>query len=122
MRTVPAPVSIALLRARHFCTSARAASPLIHTGPPVAGAVRASKLIAIFKRIKGRPRSKREKNPTLSSRAAAASTPTDTSIPADRSRSIPPPATRGFGSTLLHTTRATPAAIRASAHGGVRPV
>ena len=43
-------------------------------------------------------------------------------MPAVRSRSIPPPATLGFGSTLQHTTRATPAAINASAQGGVRPV
>ena len=54
VRTVPAPVSTAPLRARHPCTSARAASPLIHACPPDAGAVRASRLIANFSRMKGR--------------------------------------------------------------------
>jgi hypothetical protein len=104
MRTVPAPVSTAPLRARHSCTSAREASPLIHTRPPPAGAVRASRLMASFRRSHGRPRSNREKNPTLSARASAASKPTDTAIPAARSRSMPAPATRGFGSTPAHTT------------------
>ena len=122
MRTVPAPVSTAPLRARHACTSARAASPLIHACPPEAGAVRASRLMASFSRTKGRPRSKREKKPALSSRACGSNTPTDTSIPAARRRAMPAPATRGFGSTLQHTTRATPAASNASAQGGVRPV
>jgi hypothetical protein len=122
VRTVPAPVSTAPLRARQTWTSARAASPLIHARPPDAGAVRASRLMANFSRMKGRPRSKREKNPTLRSRASAARIPADTEMPAARSRSSPPPTTRGFGSTLQHTTRATPAAIKASAQGGVRPV
>ena len=121
-RTVPAPVSIAPLRARQFCTSARDASPLIHSWPPAAGAVRASRLMASLRRTNGRPRSNREKNPRLRARASAARTPTDTAIPAARSRSMPAPATLGFGSTLEQTTRATPAAIKASAQGGVRPV
>jgi len=43
-RTVPAPVRMAELRARHVCTSARACSPLIQRRPPPAGAVRASRL------------------------------------------------------------------------------
>ena len=65
MRTVPAPVSIAELRARQVCTSARDASSVIHTLPPVADPVRPSKLMAIFSRTKGRPRSNRGKEPGI---------------------------------------------------------
>jgi hypothetical protein len=90
---------------------------------PDAGAVRASRLMASFRRIQGRPRSNREKKPTLSSRASCAEARrSETAMPAARSRSIPSPATRGLGSTLQHTTRRMPAAISASAQGGVRPV
>ena len=35
---------------------------------------------------------------------------------------LPLPATRGLGSTVAQTTRPMPAAIKASTHGGVRPV
>ncbi len=52
---------------------------------------------------------------------SSAHTPTETSTPASRSRSMPAPRTRGSGSSMPTTTRRTPAAIRASAHGGVRP-
>ena len=106
MRTVPAPVRIAELRARQCCTSARDTSPLIHMRPPPAGAVRASRLIASFSRIQGRPRSNREKNPTLSARASVLHGPTDTLIPAASRRSTPAPATLGLGSMEAHTTRA----------------
>ena len=52
---------------------------------------------------------------------AAQLSSSSTSTPASRSRSIPP-AAFGFGSRAPTTTRATPAAITASEHGGVRPV
>ena len=57
------------------------------------------------------------------SEAAASSDPmpTSTVMPAARSRSMPVPATRSSGSSSATTTRATPAAISASAQGGVRP-
>ena len=42
-------------------------------------------------------------------------------MPAARSRAAPWPATSGFGSRIAITTRPTPAAISASAQGGVRP-
>ena len=42
-------------------------------------------------------------------------------MPAARSRAMPSPATCGSGSSMPTTTRATPAAMIASAHGGVRP-
>jgi len=41
--------------------------------------------------------------------------------PAARSAAMPCPATCGFGSSMAATTRFTPAAISASAQGGVRP-
>ena len=53
--------------------------------------------------------------------ASACSTPSSTSTPAARSRSRPPPAS-WVGSGTATTTRATPAAISASAQGPVRPV
>ena len=42
-------------------------------------------------------------------------------MPAARSRAWPCPATSGSGSSIADTTRATPAAISASAQGGVLP-
>ena len=52
------------------------------------------------------------------SAAASAPTPTSTSMPAARSRRCPAPATLRVGiGRAPTTTRATPAAIRASAHG-----
>ena len=43
-------------------------------------------------------------------------------MPAARSSATPWPLTFGFGSAAPITTRATPAAINASAQGGVLPV
>ena len=53
--------------------------------------------------------------------ASFASTPLRTSMPAAASRAWPRPPTRGSGSSTAETTRAMPAAITASAQGGVRP-
>ena len=47
--------------------------------------------------------------------------PHSTARPAAASRAAPWPETSGFGSRMAMTTRATPAATSASAHGGVRP-
>jgi hypothetical protein len=69
MRTVPDPVNTAELRARQVWTSARDASSVMIVVPPAAAVVRASRLMAIFKRMKGRPRSNREKKPGFSARA-----------------------------------------------------
>ncbi len=63
----------------------------------------------------------REMKPMLSSVASASSSPLATSMPAAASRASPCPATSGLGSRIAATTRATPAAINASAQGGVRP-
>mmetsp|Transcript_16096 Transcript_16096/g.62544 ORF Transcript_16096/g.62544 Transcript_16096/m.62544 type:complete len:221 (+) Transcript_16096:354-1016(+) len=57
----------------------------------------------------------------LISRHASSSHPTQTSIPAASSVRIPPPLTRGSGSTNPTTTRLTPASTSALEHGGVRP-
>ena len=120
--TVPAPVRIAPLRARQRCTSWREASPLIHLESPEAIAVRPSRLIASLTRSHGRPRSTRDRKPRFNSRACASSRPVPTSIPAARSLSKPAPSTCGNGSRIAPTTRATPAAISASAQGPVLPV
>ena len=51
----------------------------------------------------------------------AASKPLATCTPAACNRARPRPATCGLGSGMAAITRATPAAISASAQGGVRP-
>ena len=63
----------------------------------------------------------REMKPGLSARASASISPTSAWMPASVSMDMPPPATSGLGSLIAATTRATPAWISASAHGGVRP-
>ena len=120
-RTVPTPVRTALARLRQAWPSARAASPVIHWLVPSASAVRPSSETAAFRRSQGRPRSMRETKPMLSSRDASPSPSHSTAMPAASSRAAPRPETSGFGSRSAMTTRATPAATSASAHGGVRP-
>ena len=85
--TVPTPVSIAELRARQACTSARAASPVIHWLVPSASAVRPSRLMASFTRTHGSPVRMRLKNPAFSSCASASSRPDCTAMPAAVERS-----------------------------------
>lgn len=69
----------------------------------------------------GRPRpANRWKKIPFSARASSSRTPNSTSMPAARNRSAPPRAS-GFGSGTATTTRATPARISASAHGGCFP-
>jgi hypothetical protein len=119
--TVPMPVSTAQERARQACASRRASGPVIHCETPLLSAVLPSRLAATFKRNQGRPRVMRETKPMLSSLASASSSPLATAMPAAARRARPCPATRGFGSGIATTTRATPAAISASAQGGVRP-
>ena len=120
--TVPAPVRIAPARARHFCTSRREASPLIHFDSPLASALRPSRLVASLIRSHGRPRSIRDSQPRLSVRACAAIRPDSTPMPAASRRVNPAPSTCGNGSRIAPITRTTPAAINASAHGPVLPV
>ena len=119
--TVPMPVSTAQLSARRMCTSARAASSVIHWLWPSERAVLPSSEAAHLRRRKGRPRSMRDRNPRLSSRASASNRPHSAAMPAAASMASPLPATCGLGSETAATTRETPAAIRAWAQGGVRP-
>ena len=123
--TVPMPVSSAPARLRQAWPSARAAGPVIHWLTPLCRAVAPSSEAATFMRTQGRPRSMRLKKPIFSSRVAWASGwvagSTSTTTPAARSRATPWPLTSGLGSVCATTTRATPAAISASQHGGVRP-
>ncbi len=81
-RTVPAPVRMASLRARHRCTSRRDDSLLIHLLSPLPSAVRPSRLWADLTLTHGRPDSILAKKPTLSSRACACISPTSTLTPA----------------------------------------
>jgi hypothetical protein len=119
--TVPMPDRMAQALARQRWPSRRAAGPVIHWLAPFSSAVTPSKVEAVFRRTHGRPRVMRDTKPTLSSRASASSTPQSVAMPAADSRASPCPATSGFGSRIAATTRATPAAISASAQGGVRP-
>ena len=72
-------------------------------------------------RTHGRPRVIRDTKPMLSSRAASASSAAVDRDAGGAQAREPAPATSGFGSSIAATTRPTPAAISASAHGGVRP-
>ena len=56
----------------------------------------------------------------LSNRAGEILGPTVTAMPASRKVAKPLPLTLGFGSAMQQTTLFTPAAIKASQHGGVR--
>ncbi len=119
--TVSMPTMIAELRARHLCTSARAAAPVIHLLSPLAMAVRPSRLAASLARTNGRPRRMRLMNPGLSASAWCCNRPTSTPMPAALSAAIPLPPTFGLGSSMATTARPIRAWIRASLQGGVRP-
>jgi hypothetical protein len=61
------------------------------------------------------------RNASFRRSAASAKAPTSTSMPCSRSRRAPRRAVRGSGSSSEQATRRTPAAMRASVQGGVRP-
>ena len=97
-KTVPVPTTMASAAARRRCTSARAASLVIHWLLPSAAALRPSTLVANFQVTCGSPvrclcSHSRSGPPATSS----ASTPATTSTPDSASRDAPPAAT-GFGS------------------------
>ncbi len=119
--TVPTPTRTASCRCRSRWPSWRAASPVIQRDSPAAVAMRPSKDEANLAVTKGSPAVTQRMYCSLSSRAASASTPTVTSMPARRRLSRPPPLTRGLGSGMAVTQREIPAATTASVQGGVRP-
>lgn len=119
--TVPVPATMASARARRAWTSARATGPVIHWLVPSDAAARPSRLCAHFTVTCGRPRRCTVSQESRSAVASAADTPDSTSTPAARRRSAPPEEWSP-GSPTAYTTRETPAAMRASAHGPVRPV
>ena len=89
---------------------------------PSAAALRPSRVVANFQVTNGRPCSTREgPDPCSEVRDSTARSPDSTSTPAARSVSAPP-AAAGLGSAWANTTRRTPAATSACAHGPVRPV
>jgi len=94
---------------------------VIHRDAPPAAAILPSAEAASFRRTKGRPVVTCWAYPRIRSRASASRTPVDTAMPARRSSARPRPRTRGFGSRVPTTTRPSPAATTARAHGGVRP-
>jgi hypothetical protein len=106
---------------RSACTSARAGSEVIHRLVPSAAADRPSSVAANFHVTYGRPRRTAVSQAMLPRSAACLRTPVTTSTPADRNAAAPP-AAAGVGSSTAITTRRTPAATSASAHGPVRPV
>ena len=79
--------------------------------------MRPSSVEASFSVTSGRPVVTRWRKPARTSAASSASTPSSTAIPAARSLATPWPFTRGSGSWAAITTRAMPAAIRASVQG-----
>ncbi|MDQ1079795.1 hypothetical protein QE401_002321 [Pseudoroseomonas cervicalis] len=118
---VPLPTSTASCVPRSACARRRAGAPVIHWLSPLRVAMRPSSVLASFSVSSGRLWVSRLVKPALIARASASSSPVETAMPAARSCSMPPPSTRGSGSRIATTTRATPAAISASVQGGVRP-
>ncbi len=120
--TVPRPTRMASERARKRCPAARAASPVAQTGLPAmprgTDPAASSASLAV---TSGRRSVTRRICPAAIQCAASTSTPRSTARPALRNRARPRPATRGSGSSMAHTTRASPAPTMASAHGGVMP-
>ena len=116
-RAVPAPTTIASAPARRRCTSARAASPVIHLEVPSLAAVFPSRLDGHLQRDERAAGRDVPVEASFSRWHSSASTSETTSIPAARSRATPAPSTTGFGSPAPTTTRATPASIRASRAG-----
>ena len=119
--TVLVPTSMVSASARSRWVSRRAAVPETQRLVPSAAALRPSRVVANFQVTKGRPVSTAKVQTRLRERASSASSPPTTSIPAARRVSAAPAAT-GLGSLWACTTRRTPAAMRAWAHGPVRPV
>ena len=118
---VPIPMRIASCSSRSSSAQCRPWGEEIHWLSPVAVAIRPSRLMAHFKVTAGRSSSSLVKNARFKRRASWRCAPTETSTPASFNRSKPLPATLGSGSPWQATTRATPAPIRASVQGGVRP-
>ncbi len=119
--TVPMPTKMASVCARIWNTRSRAASPLSATGLRPASPTLPSLDSASLSVTKGRPCRMQLMCPAWARAASSAQRPTSTVMPFSRSRAWPCPATSVLGSSSAETTRATPALMMASAHGGVLP-
>ena len=110
-------------RARRRCTSARAASPVIHWLAPFGQrrARRRGSRASLTLHPRPAARHARDEAGVRARALRRSSTPPSPRCPPPRAARMPPPFTRGFGSSVAHTTRRMPAAINASAQGGVRP-
>lgn len=100
---------------------ARARGPVIHFDSPFTVAILPSRVIAALTMTHGVLWRIQWFHDSLRRSAECARQPVITSMLAWRSRSIPLPLWRGFGSTVAMTTRLIPAAMIASVQGGVRP-
>ena len=120
-RTVFTPTSTASCSDLRTRPAARARADVIHFDSPERVAIRPSRLMPAFSVTNGRPAAVRRTNSRLSLRAASTSGPVRTRTPAARSARKPLPLTLGSGSRMLATTSRTPAPMRASTQGGVRP-
>ena len=120
--TVSDPTAMASTTARVPWACSCDRGPLRPVRRPGAAAMRPSRLNAAFRVTNGRPRSFTVKNASFSRAAPRRPTPTVTSMPRARSRRMPPPSTRGSGSSTATTTRRTPASVMRSTQGPVRPV
>ena len=121
---VPIPTATASTSARQWCESRRLSSPLIHLLSPVRVATLPSSVIADLNRIHGRPVRACLRNGWLSrlARSGEVVVGEDDLDPLVAEDPGPRPAALSVGSSLATTTRAIPASMIASVHGGVRPV
>ena len=120
--TVLMPTTMAARRWRSSWVSRRDSGPLTQRASPEAQAILPSALMAHFATTYGVLRLMKRKKTGLSSSHSPRSVSSSTWMPASRNRADPLPATSGFGSRLPTITRATPAAMSASVHGGCLPV
>src|SRR6185437_6736682 len=117
----PGAREAAEINAGFFLRVATGRPPVFQRLSPDGIAILPSSVVACFSVTRGRPVATRRKNPALISAASRAPGPISTAMPAFRSLAKPVPFTRRSESSIAATTRLMPAAITASAQGGVLP-
>jgi hypothetical protein len=115
------PARIASKRPRSARVWSLASAELIQRASPLRVAIRPSRLAANFAVTSGRPVNLWVRNAARPRAAGSAPSPVVTWMPAARRRAMPRPLTLASGSGRAQWTAAIPAAINASAQGGVRP-
>src|SRR5690606_29001462 len=119
--TVLMPTMTASYLALSRCPNARDSLLVIHLDSPVLVAILPSSDSANLRVKKLVARVMNLFHGSMSASASSLRTPSETSMPDARNRSIPEPGTWGLGSRHPITTRATLALIKALTQGGVRP-